>query len=256
MPAISTPPRPRVVGHLAHSLARPHHLRQHALGNAENAQQLCIPLALHDIEEQRPRGIVTSVTCRCPLVRCQINQLSTVPKANSPRSARAARPAHVQNPAHFCGGKIRVQNQPGFIRDCLPDPALLQLLAPRGRAAILPHNSPMIGLPVARSHTITVSRWLVMPMPPRHGPRAPPCQAPDCAGKLAGHKSPLDRVPPACLRKNCSNSCCATAAIVPASSKRIARELVSPGPVQGCKPLSVVYLRNLVNTPGGAGQEG
>ena len=38
-------------------------------------------------------ALVTSVTCFCPLVRCQISQLSTVPKASSPRSARARAPS-------------------------------------------------------------------------------------------------------------------------------------------------------------------
>jgi hypothetical protein len=37
-------------------------------------------------------ALVTSVACTRPPVRRQINQLSTVPKANSPRSARARAP--------------------------------------------------------------------------------------------------------------------------------------------------------------------
>ena len=37
-------------------------------------------------------ALVTSVTWRWPLVRFQISQLSTVPKASSPRSARARAP--------------------------------------------------------------------------------------------------------------------------------------------------------------------
>ncbi|MCY1550365.1 hypothetical protein D9M68_866170 [compost metagenome] len=37
-------------------------------------------------------ALLTSVTCRSPPVSCQINQLSTVPKASSPRSACARAP--------------------------------------------------------------------------------------------------------------------------------------------------------------------
>ncbi len=39
--------------HFAHALARPHHFRQHARGNSEELQQLRVPLALHNVEEQR-----------------------------------------------------------------------------------------------------------------------------------------------------------------------------------------------------------
>ena len=37
-------------------------------------------------------ALLTSVTCTLPPVSCQISQLSTVPKASSPRSAAARAP--------------------------------------------------------------------------------------------------------------------------------------------------------------------
>ena len=43
--------------HLAHALARPHNFRQQACGDPEEFEQLRVPLALHDVEEQCARGV-------------------------------------------------------------------------------------------------------------------------------------------------------------------------------------------------------
>ncbi len=80
----------------------------------------------------------------CPLVRCQISQLSTVPKASSPRSARARAPStwsRIQ--LHLGRGEIRIQHQPGLRGNRLAGSALLELLAERRCAPVLPHDRGM-----------------------------------------------------------------------------------------------------------------
>jgi hypothetical protein len=73
--------------------ARRRHFRQQAARNVQQAQQFVVPAEIVDVEQQRARALETSVTCRAPSVSCQISQLSTVPKASSPRSARARAPS-------------------------------------------------------------------------------------------------------------------------------------------------------------------
>ena len=120
-------------------------------------------------------ALVTSVTWRLPLVRCQMSQLSTVPKASSPRSARARAPAtwsRIQR--DLGGGKIGVEDQAGVrLETTSPTPrssSSLQNAAVRRSCHTM---AGWMGLPVARSHTMTVSRWLVMPMAATSRGRAP-----------------------------------------------------------------------------------
>ena len=92
IPAIAAPPRPSVV------VTSPTiSLDQQTFGSMLAG----IPKILSSSSSHSPftmlkssvrDALVTSVTCRVPLVRCQISQLSTVPNASSPRSARARAP--------------------------------------------------------------------------------------------------------------------------------------------------------------------
>ena len=63
------------------------------------------------------RRCETSVTCTPPPVSFQTSQLSTVPKASSPRSARSARAGHVvEQPRELGGGEIGIEHQAGLLR--------------------------------------------------------------------------------------------------------------------------------------------
>ena len=86
-----------------------------------------------------------------------------------------------------------------------------------------------IGLPVARSQIIVVSRWLVIPiasgMPPRD--RASSTMADVTSTVVCQISSGSCSTQPS-AGKCCENSADRCARMVPASSKRMARELVVP----------------------------
>ena len=92
--------------------------------------------------------------------------VSTVPKASLPGLRRLARARHVvEQPGDLGRREIRIEQQPGALGDQL-------LVARRARSAAQASAvrrscqtmALWIGLPVARSQTIVVSRWLVMPI--------------------------------------------------------------------------------------------
>jgi hypothetical protein len=66
--------------------------RAAAPGDAQQRQQIVVPLVGVHVEEHGALALLTSVTCAAPPVSCQISQLSTVPKASSPRSAASRAP--------------------------------------------------------------------------------------------------------------------------------------------------------------------
>jgi hypothetical protein len=66
--------------------------RAAAPGDAQQRQQLVVPLVGVHVEQHGALALLTSVTCTAPPVSCHISQLSTVPKASSPRSAAARAP--------------------------------------------------------------------------------------------------------------------------------------------------------------------
>ncbi len=103
----------------------------------------------------------------CPLVRFQISQQSTVPNASLPCSAARSRARHVvQNPRN-----LRRRRNTG--RSAARSSRRIDLLVALVRAAArrTPQSADpatrsrcTTGLPVSRSHTIAVSRWLAMPI--------------------------------------------------------------------------------------------
>ena len=93
MPAIGTPPRPSDV------VTSPTRSLDHFTSGSMLAG---IPKSFSRSPSHSPftmlkssvrEALVTSVTCLWPLVRCHTSQLSMVPKASSPRSARARAPS-------------------------------------------------------------------------------------------------------------------------------------------------------------------
>jgi len=95
--------------HLAHSLTRPNHFRQHAFWNAKNAQQLRSH-SPHNVEQQRRDAL--SIRHAFPLVKCQISQLSTRPKAVRPAQP-GSRASRCPDPPTLVA-ENKVKHQPGF----------------------------------------------------------------------------------------------------------------------------------------------
>ena len=94
----------------------------------------------------------TSVTCVRLPVRCQVSQVSTVPKASSPRSARRARAAHVvQQPRDLGAAEVGIDHQAGALAHQALGAHLLQLGALRRGTPVLPDDGVvdrLAGLPV------------------------------------------------------------------------------------------------------------
>ena len=86
-----------------------------------------------------------------------------------------------------------------------------------------------IGLPLLRSHTSAVSRWLVMPMAATSAPAAPAfASAPRPARSWLSQISSGSCSTQPGFGKCWVNSCWSTAATAPSRSKRMAREEVVP----------------------------
>ena len=129
---------------LAHALARPDDLRQHALGNPEELEQICVPLALHDVEEQRPGGI--GHVGHVLLAAGQAPDQPAIDGAEGQLAALGTRPRArhvVQNPAHLGCGKIRVEDEAGLCGDRFPSTTLLQKFTQRSCAPVLPDDCGM-----------------------------------------------------------------------------------------------------------------
>ncbi len=243
-------------GHFAHPLARPHHLRQHALGNAEDAQQLRVPLALHDVEEQRPRGI--GHVRHMPLPAGQVPDQPAVDRAKGQLAPLGPRPRArhvVQNPRHFGRGEIRVQHQPRLVARPSPQrrspPTRLHCAAVRRSCHTMARMNRLAGRPLPHNHRLA----LVGDADGRHiaRPRARLAQRLHRAGQSGWSESPSDRAPPIPPADRTARTRAA-----PRRQSRPPRQKESrgnwlfPGPVQGCMPLFAVHLRHQSNTRGGA----
>jgi hypothetical protein len=116
--------------------------------------------------QQRARGVggVGGMHV-APPVRRQIRKLSTVPKASSPRSARLRAPVTLSSSQASLVPRNRGRDQAGLRRhhrlDALGFFSLAQNSAVRRSCQTM---ALWIGLPVVRSQTTVVSRWLVMPI--------------------------------------------------------------------------------------------
>ncbi len=95
-----------------------------------------------------------------------MSQLSMVPKASSPASARARAPGTSPNiQAILLAEKYASGTSP--VRDRISATTAGSLASASIMGAVRRHCHTMafaMGSPVARSHTTVVSRWLVMPM--------------------------------------------------------------------------------------------
>ena len=111
-------------------------------------------------------ALVASVACTAPPVSRHSKKLSTVPNASRPASAAARAPSTWSS-----SQAILVAEKYGSSSSPVLDAIVGSWPAARSseQASVVRRSCQTmalwIGLPVARSHTIVVSRWLVMPMP-------------------------------------------------------------------------------------------
>ena len=167
------PAQPQRSGHLANPLARPDNTRQQARGDAEDAQQLLIPFALHNVVEQRSRSIGHVRHMLCPARKVPDQPAIHRAKGQFAALRLRTRSGHVvQNPRHLRCREIWVQHQPRAIRNIVPNPARLKLSAACSSPTVLPHNRWMDRLPrrsLPHNHRLA----LVRDSNRRHVPR--PC---------------------------------------------------------------------------------
>ena len=110
-------------------------------------------------------ALVTSVTWALPPVRFQISQVSIVPKRSLPSSAFSRAPSTLSRiqailePEKYASGIRPVRALIFAAQPCFTISSII--------GAVRRHCQTIawqIGFPVARSQTIVVSRWLVMPI--------------------------------------------------------------------------------------------
>ena len=117
------------------------HLRQQSLRHAEHPAQAVIPLPARNIEQQRARG-VAGVGC-VHLAAGEPPQQETIDGAEGELACLrlSARACHViEQPGDLAGGKIRIEQQPGFGGDLRFMAAGAQRIAKIGGAPVLPDN--------------------------------------------------------------------------------------------------------------------
>ncbi len=175
-------------------------------------------------------ALVTSVTWRLPPVRFQISHESTVPNAISPASARARKPSTLSSShAILVPEKYGSSSRPVRAATVSPSPCARSsshIVAVRRSCHTIAFAT---GLPVARSHRIVVSRWLVIPTAAtsaadtralRSAPRATSsCELQMSSGSCSTQPG---------RGKCCGNSRWSKATTRPSRSNTIARELVVP----------------------------
>src|SRR6185312_1329805 len=175
-------------------------------------------------------AFVASVTCVWPCVSFQISQLSTVPKANLPASARSLAPLTFFKiqltllPEKYASGNNPVL---AWIISTWPP-----LRRPSQNSAVRRscHTIALYtGSPVSRSHTTVVSRWFVMPIAAmslsvRFAEASTSDATPLCVDQISVG---LCSTQPG-LGNICGKGRCASANTLPCASITIALELVVP----------------------------
>ena len=142
MPAMGTPPSAERRRDAAVDLARGPDLGQHAGGHAAEAAAARRPTRsvwmLNSIVRE---ALVTSVTCIAPPVSCQTSQVSMVPNASSPASARSRAPGTLSRIQRDLGaGEVGVDHEAGAFADEGFVAVALQAIAEIRGAAVLPDD--------------------------------------------------------------------------------------------------------------------
>ncbi len=194
------------------------HRRQHRARNVEQREELIVPLAGVDVEQQR----AARVRCIGDVGRAarQIPDQPRVDRAERELSALCARSRAidvVEQPLELGAGKIGVENQPRLLREQALRAPLRAARRRCRRCAGPARRSPRAtGLPVARSHSTVVSRWLVMPIAATSAPEMAAFASaslitPDCVAQISFASCSTQ---PGC-GKCCANSRCASALMPP-----------------------------------------
>ena len=123
------------------------HFREHRARHAQQFQQLVVPFAGVDVEQQRARGVggVSGVNLAAgePPQQIAIDGAEHQLVAASP----LARARHViEDPGHLGAGEIGIDDEAGFGRDIRLVTVTLQSGADIGGAAILPDDGAVHGL--------------------------------------------------------------------------------------------------------------
>ena len=175
-------------------------------------------------------ALVASLACTLPPVRRHSRKHSMVPAASAPFSAAARLPATwsriqaILVPEKY-GSRIR----PVF---AVTSPSWPARFSASQRSAVRRSCQTMalwIGLPVLRSHTTVVSRWLVIPMPASAlASSLALASAPRQTSTVARQISSASCSTQPGLGKICGSSFCALATGRPVASNTMARVLVVP----------------------------
>ena len=175
-------------------------------------------------------ALVTSVTWVRFSLRCHTSQVSTVPKASSPRSARARAPGTLSSSqAILVALKYGSITRPVFSRTSCSAPSAFNRSHSGALLRSCQTMALWIGSPVWRSQTIVVSRWLLMPIASTSlGATSLILSASRAVARWVCRISfGSCSTQPGC-GKIWRNSCCALETGVPSASNRMARELVVP----------------------------
>ena len=112
-------------------------------------------------------ALETSVAWTLPDVSCQISQLSMVPNASSPRIARWRAPGKCSsNQFSFVPEKYASMTRPVFSRMVPSSPSRFNASQKSAVRRSCQTMAGATGVPLARSQSTVVSRWLVMPIAP------------------------------------------------------------------------------------------
>ena len=138
-----------------------------ARGTSSAASSSSLQAPSRHVEEQRARGVARRrwrgprrrVAAVAPPVSSHISQLSTVPKASSPRCGRGARAGDVvEQPGELGAREVGVEDEAGALAEERLEAALLQRLARRRGAPVLPDDGVADRLAGARGPRRASSR--------------------------------------------------------------------------------------------------
>ncbi len=193
-------------------------------------------------------ALVTSVMCRPPAgppVRFQISQLSIVPNSTSPSSARCRSPSTWSNSQRMRGAEKYVEGGRQQRRRKNSSPGRFLRSSTSGAVRVSCQTIALpSGVPVRRSHSTVVSRWLAIPMAATSSGLTSACESACgttrckvCQISTASCSTHPGR------GKCCSCSCWATDTSRPPWSKRMHRVEVVPW------SMDITYRSTMISLP-------
>ena len=144
--------------------ARTAHSGEKRAGDAEQLQQLVVPLEAVDVEEEGTRRVRYVADVHAG----EVPREPGVDRARSELAALctcACAGYMVEQPRDLRGGEVRLERQAGTGANELLGAGGGELSAALGGTSVLPDDCRRHGAPVDRSHSTIVSRWFVIPNP-------------------------------------------------------------------------------------------